>query len=87
MYLRKNGTQLPLALKDDFIPFEYSGKQKVHNAAMVFVGYGITASEFSYDDYASIDVKGKIVVILRGEPQSNNEKAFSMEKRTQNILE
>ena len=81
--LEKNGTQLPLALKDDFIPFEYSGKQKVYKAAMVFAGYGITASEYSYDDYASIDVKGKIVVILRGEPQSNNEKSiFDGKKNT-----
>src|SRR5205807_968044 len=34
----------------------------------VFVGYGASASEFGYDDYAGIDVKDKIVVVLRYEP-------------------
>ena len=35
---------------------------------VVFVGYGISASDIGYDDYKSIDVKGKIVVILKGYP-------------------
>ncbi|MBI2358598.1 MAG: M28 family peptidase [Deltaproteobacteria bacterium] len=35
---------------------------------MVFVGYGITATDYGYDDYAGMDVKGKIVVVLRYEP-------------------
>ena len=37
---------------------------------MVFAGYGVTADEYQYDDYASIDVKDKIVVVLRYEPTS-----------------
>lgn len=37
---------------------------------IVFAGYGITAPEFNYDDYKSIDVGNKIVVILEGEPVS-----------------
>lgn len=35
---------------------------------LVFAGYGITAPEFQYDDYAGIDVSGAVVVILRHEP-------------------
>lgn len=35
---------------------------------LVFVGYGITAPEHHYDDYANVDVKGKGVVVLRHEP-------------------
>ena len=42
---------------------------------MVFAGYGITAPEYNYDDYAGIDVKGKIVLILRHEPQEFDEKS------------
>jgi hypothetical protein len=38
---------------------------------MVFVGYGIIAPEYDYNDYQGIDVKGKIVVFLSGEPQSD----------------
>ncbi|WP_207431783.1 M28 family peptidase [Sabulibacter ruber] len=39
------------------------------DAPLVFAGYGITAPEVGYDDYANLDVKGKVVVILRGAPQ------------------
>jgi hypothetical protein len=35
---------------------------------VVFAGYGATAEEFGYDDYAGVDVKGKIVLLLRYEP-------------------
>src|SRR6266850_1389867 len=37
--------------------------------AVVFAGYGITAPELNYDDYAGIDAKGKIVLIFNHEPQ------------------
>ncbi len=39
---------------------------------LVFVGYGITAPDWKYDDYAGIDVQGKIVVMLRKEPQQGD---------------
>src|SRR5690348_10216951 len=41
-------------------------------AAVVFAGYGITAPELHYDDYAGIDAKGKIVLIFDHEPQEND---------------
>lgn len=43
---------------------------------LVFVGYGIVASEFDYNDYQSVDVEGKIVVYLDGEPGSDDEDYF-----------
>jgi hypothetical protein len=39
---------------------------------VVFAGYGITAPEYGYDDYARIDVKGKIVVLFDHEPQEKD---------------
>ncbi len=39
---------------------------------VVFAGYGITAPEFDYDDYANIDVDGAIVVVLRKEPRNSD---------------
>ena len=42
---------------------------------LVFVGYGITAEKEQYDDYADLDVKGKIVVLLRHEPQQRDPKS------------
>ncbi len=43
---------------------------------IVFVGYGIVALEFDYNDYQSVDVEGKIVVYLDGEPISDDEEFF-----------
>ena len=40
---------------------------------LVFVGYGISADEHNYDDFAGIDVEGKIVVMIRFEPQAEDE--------------
>jgi hypothetical protein len=37
-------------------------------AEMVFVGYGMTVPEYDYDDFAGLDVKGKVIVTLRGSP-------------------
>jgi len=39
---------------------------------VVFAGYGISAPELGYDDYAGIDVKGKVVLIFNHEPQEND---------------
>jgi hypothetical protein len=56
-----------LKLKSDFIPYEITGDKAVE-APVVFVGYGITAPEYGYDDYQGMDVKGKIILLLRQEP-------------------
>jgi len=42
----------------------------------VFVGYGIRAPEFGWDDYRGTDVKGKVVVLFTNEPASENPKFF-----------
>ena len=43
---------------------------------LVYVGYGITAPELGYDDYADIDVRGKIVLLMEHEPQENDPKSI-----------
>ena len=43
------------------------------SGAVVFAGFGITAPELNYDDYAGIDAKGKIVLIFNHEPQENDD--------------
>jgi Peptidase family M28/PDZ domain/PA domain len=58
-----------LKAKQDFVPYSFSASGSVRGP-LVFAGYGITADEFHYDDYAGIDVKDKIVVVLRYEPPS-----------------
>jgi hypothetical protein len=44
-------------------------------AAVTFAGYGITAPEYGYDDYAGLDVKGRIVLVFDHEPQENDPKS------------
>src|SRR4029077_19546105 len=56
-----------LKLNQDFVPFSFSASGEVAGP-IVFAGYGATAPEFGYNDYAHFDVKDKIVVILRYEP-------------------
>jgi Zn-dependent M28 family amino/carboxypeptidase len=56
-----------LKLHQDYIPFAFSSAGKA-SAVLVFAGYGITAEEWRFDEYKDLDVKGKIVVILRKEP-------------------
>lgn len=69
--------------KKDFIPLSFSENLTVEGD-LVFAGYGITAPEFKYDDYKNINVKDKIVVLLRHEPQEKNEKSkFNGNKPTQ----
>lgn len=63
----KGDSKTELKLKDDFIPFLISGSSD-YKGQIVFAGYGITAPEFSYDDYKGIDVQGKIVVVLKHNP-------------------
>jgi Zn-dependent M28 family amino/carboxypeptidase len=46
------------------------------DAEAVFVGHGITAPEFDWDDYRSVDVKGKVVVLFTNEPPSDDPKFF-----------
>ncbi|HEV7967527.1 MAG TPA: M28 family peptidase [Candidatus Acidoferrales bacterium] len=56
-----------LKLDQDFVPFSFSASGEV-TGPVAFAGYGVTAPEFGYDDYAHLDVKDKIVVLLRYEP-------------------
>jgi len=52
--------------------FQGGFKEDVQLAAgMVFAGYGITAPEYGYDDYAGVEARGKTVVLLSREPQEN----------------
>ena len=46
------------------------------SAPVVFAGYGITAPELGYDDYAGIDVNGKVVVVFDHEPQEIDPKSI-----------
>jgi len=66
----------------DFEPFTFSTVGKF-SGGVVFAGYGITAKEYNYDDYAGVNANGKIVLILRHEPQEDNgDSVFDGKKQT-----
>ena len=54
-------------LEQEFIPLSFTDNQSIE-CKVVFAGYGISARELEYDDYAGIDVKDKIVVVFRNHP-------------------
>lgn len=58
-------------LKEDFLPSHLSANAE-SKGNLIFAGYGITAPEFEYDDYSGISAKGKIAVILGGDPESED---------------
>ena len=68
------GSRHNLKINQDFVPFSFSASGEV-TAPLVFAGYGATADEFHYDDYAGLDVKDKIVIVLRYEPSGFAEKS------------
>jgi Zn-dependent M28 family amino/carboxypeptidase len=67
---RAGGKRLDLSNQDDFIAV--SGVQQpsaaIANAELVFVGYGIRAPEYSWDDFKGADVKGKVLVMMNDDP-------------------
>ena len=46
------------------------------SGSLAYVGYGITAPELNYDDYANVDVRGKIVLLMEHEPQEDDPKSI-----------
>ena len=73
----KSGAPIKLKFADDFVVFnEKLTPSVVLNAPIVWVGYGITAPEFHWDDYANIDVKGKVILCLVNDPPSDDPAFF-----------
>lgn len=59
----------PLKWKDDYVLWSMRNDSSVQvTGDAVFVGYGIVAPEWGWNDYAGADVKGKIVITLTGDP-------------------
>jgi hypothetical protein len=65
--VRTGDSKSELQPNQDFVPFSFSPSGSA-SGAVVFAGYGASADEFQYDDYSGLDVKDKIVVVLRYEP-------------------
>ncbi len=66
-----DGQLTELKSGDDFRPLSTGGSGKF-SGELAFVGYGIEADDKGYNDFADIDIKGKVVIIMRRTPQQNN---------------
>jgi Zn-dependent M28 family amino/carboxypeptidase len=73
-------TGAPINLKygEDYLTKDQTGAPTTDiDAPIVFVGYGIDAPEYHWDDYTGVDVKGKILLVIVNQPPSNNEHFFN----------
>ncbi len=71
------GAPIPLKYGQDYLTKDQTGATSVDfDVPIVFAGYGINAPEYQWNDYAGIDVKGKIVVVIVNEPPSTDENFF-----------
>jgi len=65
------GKQINLTFPQDYVAVSrrFVPESKVENSDMVFVGYGVVAPEYGWDDYKGLDVRGKTIVMLINDPQ------------------
>jgi hypothetical protein len=69
LFLEGPGGAESLRFEEDFIFLDkQAGTEREFTAPVVFAGYGVTAPEHGYDDYANIDARGKIVALLSNGP-------------------
>lgn len=85
MQLTIRGKHRGLNLKyyDEFISFPGVQKEqiKIKKAELVFVGYGIVAPEYNWDDFKGVDVKGKVLLIMNNDPNTGDPDFFGGKAR------
>lgn len=72
VFLEKNSRKSFFKTGEEIYFFPKTGDNEDIKSHIVFCGYGISATEYNYDDYTGVDVKGKIVVAFTREPQEND---------------
>ena len=73
----KQGEPMNLKPLDEYVAFDQTQQpQSEVDADIVFVGYGIEAPEYNWDDYKGVDVRGKVLLMLVNEPPSDDPKFF-----------
>ena len=73
----KQGETMNLKPLDEYVAYDQTQQaQSEVDADIVFVGYGIEAPEYNWDDYKGLDVHGKVLLMLVNEPTSDDPKFF-----------
>ncbi len=72
-----SGSRMTLKVLDDYVSYDQTQQpQSEIDAPIVYVGYGIHAPEYNWDDYKDVDVRGKVLLMLVNEPPSDDPKFF-----------
>ncbi|MFZ0285820.1 MAG: M28 family peptidase [Terriglobales bacterium] len=75
--LPANHAAISLKPLDQYVAYDQTQKpQSDIDAQIVYVGYGIVAPEYKWDDYKGVDVRGKVLLMLVNEPPSDDPKFF-----------
>jgi len=73
----KQGAAMKLKPLDEYVAYDQTQRaQSDVDAEIVYVGYGIEAPEYNWDDYKGTDVRGKVLLMLVNEPPSDDPKFF-----------
>lgn len=73
----------PPKYKDDFVLWTETQQPSVDSEGdLIFVGHGVVAPEFKWDDYKGVDVAGKVLVMLVDDPPSDDPAMFGGKART-----
>ena len=76
-FVPKSGAPVTLKFADDYVATDQTHSEKSEiDAPLVYVGYGIHAPEYNWDDYKGVDVKGKVLLMLVNEPPSDDPNFF-----------
>ena len=76
--LPADGAPIELKYRDDFVAQDETGSAVSDvDALIVYVGYGISAPEYRWDDYKGVDVRGKVLLMLVSEPPSADPRFFA----------
>ena len=75
--LPKQGPSLDLKPLDEYVAYDQTQQPQSNvDADIVYVGYGIEAPEYNWDDYKGVDVHGKVLLMLVNEPPSDDARFF-----------
>jgi Zn-dependent M28 family amino/carboxypeptidase len=74
----KDGSAMHLKPLEQYVAYDETQQLKSDvDADIVYVGYGIDAPEYDWDDYKGVDVRGKVLLMLVNEPPSNDQRFFA----------
>jgi len=76
-FVPASGAPIELKYGEDYLTKNQTGAATADlDAPIVFVGYGINAPEYQWNDFEGVDVKGKILLVIVNEPPSNDDNFF-----------